>query len=116
MAPNFKDTQRGKECSPGVTPVRRDGPPPVHMFQCLVMYISLDKFTMFTPGLAIFLAMILRPSHVCAYNGHACGVRAGFSNSPSAGGSTLVPGHWSAVTRLFLHHHRDGGDNMDRAI
>jgi hypothetical protein len=35
------------------------------MFQCLVMYISLDKFTIFTPRLAIFyLAMILRLNHV----------------------------------------------------
>lgn len=42
------------------------------MFQCLVIYISRDKFTMFTPGLAIiYLAMILRSHHVC-------GVRAGF--------------------------------------
>ena len=58
---------------------------------------------MFTPGLAIFyLATILRLSHVC-------GVRTGFSNILSAGGSTLVPRHWSAVTRLLLHHHRDGG-------
>ena len=54
---------------------------------------------MFTPGLAIFyLATILRPSHVC-------GVRVGFSNILLAGGSTLVPGHWSAL----LHHYYDGG-------
>jgi hypothetical protein len=41
---------------------------------------------MFTPGLAIFyIATILRHDHVC-------GVRAGFSNILSAGGSTIVPG------------------------
>lgn len=39
--------------------------------------------------------------------GHACGVRTGFWNILSAGGSTLVPGDWSAVTRLLPHHHRD---------
>jgi len=43
MAPNLIDTQRGKECSPGVTPVRWE----VYMFQCLVMR------TMFTPWRAI---------------------------------------------------------------
>ena len=26
MAPNFKETQRGKECSPGVSPLRGEGP------------------------------------------------------------------------------------------
>jgi hypothetical protein len=75
------------------------------MFQCLVMYSSRDKIycTMFTPGLAIFyLFTILNPSHMC-------GIRAGFSNILSAGGSTLVPGHWSAVTRLLLHHHCNSG-------
>ncbi len=37
------------------------------------------------------------------------GGRAGFSNILSAGSGTLVPRPWSAVTRLLLHHHRDGG-------
>jgi hypothetical protein len=54
MAPNFKDTQRGKECSIGVTPVRREGP---HV-QCLVIRISLVT-------IYFFLATILRPDHVC---------------------------------------------------
>ena len=48
---------------------------------------------MFTPGLAIFyLATILRFSH-------ACGVRTGFSNILSAGGSTLVPGYRRSIPR-----------------
>jgi hypothetical protein len=46
------------------------------------------KFTMFTPGLAIFfLATILRHELLAtcvAYNCHACGVRAGISNILSA--------------------------------
>jgi hypothetical protein len=64
---------------------------------------------MFTPGLAIFyLATILRFSH-------ACGVRTGFSNILSAGGSTLVPGYWSAVTRLLPTSPSRRRDNIDRA-
>jgi hypothetical protein len=47
---------------------------------------------MFTPGLAIFyLATIVKLSHVC-------GVRAGFSNILSVGGSTLGTGAPSLVS------------------
>ena len=66
------------------------------MFQCLVMYISLYKiYYVYAWARYIYLATILRLSHVC-------GVRASLSNILSAGGSALVPGHWSAVTRLLV--------------
>jgi hypothetical protein len=38
MTPSLQDTQREKEHSPGVTPVRQED----HGFQCLVIYISRD--------------------------------------------------------------------------
>jgi hypothetical protein len=49
------------------------------------------------------------------YNGHACGVRAGFSNIPSAGGSTL--GAWALERRLSSPSTSPSRrqDNMDRA-
>jgi hypothetical protein len=84
-----------KEYSLGVSPLRGEGS---HVSVLSNMYsINLVKiyYSMFTPGLAIFyLATILRPKHVC-------GARAGFSNILSAGGSTLVPGHWNTI-RLHI--------------
>jgi hypothetical protein len=71
------------------------------MFQCLVMYISRDKIY-YVYAWARYILRVHDSSHVC-------GIRAGFSNILSAGGSTLVPGHWSVVTRLLLHHHCDSG-------
>jgi hypothetical protein len=46
-----------------------------------------------------------------AYTSHTCGAGAGFSNILAAGGSTLVPASWNAVS----FNHRDGRVNMDRA-
>jgi hypothetical protein len=43
-----------------------------------------------------------------AYIGHACGVRAVFSNFLSAG-------QHAGASRLLPHHHHDGKDNVDRA-
>ena len=66
---------------------------------------------MFTPGLAIFyLATILKPDHVCGVHGHACGVRAGFSDILSAGGWCL-----GAERRLSSPSPSRRQDNMDRA-
>ena len=81
MAPNFEDTQRGKECSPGVTPLRIEEPH-VH---------ARVRYNLW------FLATIIKPDHVCRvlYFGHACG---GFSRlvrgwclSPRRALSSLVP-------------------------
>jgi hypothetical protein len=70
---------------------------------------------MFTPRLAIFyLATILRLSHVCGVECHACGVVACFSNILYVGAAARwCLGPQERSSRLLPHYHRD--DNMDRA-
>jgi hypothetical protein len=75
------------------------------MFWCLVMCISLVTITIFTPGLAIFyLATNLKPNHVRGVKWSRVWRKCRFEHSIGRG-STLVPGCWSAVSRLLLHHH-----------
>jgi hypothetical protein len=59
----------------------------VRMFQCLVMYISLNEIY-YIHTRARYILAISGLATCVAYTGHACGVRANFSNILSAGGST----------------------------
>jgi hypothetical protein len=80
------------------------------MFQCLVIYISLDKIY-YVHARSRYI-LLSHDSQVLSRAWRTVQWSRVWRKT-----STLVPGRWSAVTRLLLGHHRDGGITyvVDRA-
>jgi hypothetical protein len=80
------------------------------MFQCLVMYISLNKIDYVHTRARYILATPLRLSHVCGVHWSRVWRKSKFLEHSIGGwqhANFVMPRRWNAVSRLLLHHHRD---------